>query len=97
MTELLQFAIIPVNIRLGDTQTGLRAVPASLLPSLVKVEGERYDYELRQLTQVLARYGLVEVPNQTVYLDGNRGSHFNPLLDSMIVYWDESSEFSRQN
>ena len=79
--------VLLFNIRLGDTQTGLRAVPASLLPSLVKVEGERYDYELRQLTQVLARYGLVEIPIRTVYLDGNRGSHFNPLLDSMKIYW----------
>ena len=29
---------------------------------------------------------LREVGIETVYLDGNRSSHFNPLLDSVKIY-----------
>ena len=75
------------GINLGDTQTGLRAVPAALLPKLIGVTGERYDYELRQLTQVLAAQGLIQVPIRTIYFDSNSNSHFNPFLDSMRIYW----------
>ena len=75
------------GIRLGDTQTGLRAIPAGLLPALIRVPGERYDYELRQLTQVLVPQGLIEVSISTIYVDGNSGSHFSPILDSMRIYW----------
>ena len=29
---------------------------------------------------------IVEIPIATVYLEGNKSSHFNPLLDSMKIY-----------
>jgi hypothetical protein len=34
---------------LADTQTGLRGFPAHLLPWLLRVPGDRYEYELQQL------------------------------------------------
>jgi hypothetical protein len=30
---------------------------------------------------------LFQTPIQTVYLDGNCDSHFNPILDSIRIYW----------
>ena len=74
--------------KLGDTQTGLRGLPYALLPSLLRLEGERYEYEMTVLAH-LCRSGSVpvEVPIQTVYLENNRGSHFNPLWDSMRIYF----------
>ena len=73
--------------RIGDTQTGLRAFPAALLPRLQQLQGDRYEYEMNVLID-LARSGcpIIEVPIATVYLDGNSGSHFHPVLDSIRVY-----------
>jgi glycosyltransferase involved in cell wall biosynthesis len=71
-----------------DTQTGLRAFPTALLPELLTLAGERYEYEMTVLAH-LCRQGHipVEIPIATIYLDGNRSSHFNPVRDSMRIYF----------
>ncbi|UDY24046.1 GtrA family protein [Nocardioides sp. Kera G14] len=73
--------------RLRDTQTGLRGFPAPLLPWLVGIEGERYEYELTMLLRA-ARSGLElrTIPIETIYLDDNASSHFRPVADSMRIY-----------
>jgi hypothetical protein len=50
--------------------------------------GERYEYEMTVLRH-LCRAGspLVEVPVATVYLDANQSSHFDPICDSMRIYF----------
>jgi glycosyltransferase involved in cell wall biosynthesis len=73
--------------QLCDTQTGLRGYPASLLPWLSRVSGDRFDYELKLLLLAPATgYPIVEVPTSTIYLDGNASSHFRPVVDSARVY-----------
>jgi putative flippase GtrA len=71
-----------------DTQTGLRAFPASLLFGLVALRGERYEYEMTVLAY-LCRHGNapLESPISTIYTDGNRSSQFNPVRDSMRIYF----------
>ena len=75
------------DIRLSDTQTGLRALPAALFPQLLNVRGERFEYETNMLLE-LTRQGvkLKEVPIETVYEDGNSESHFRPIADSLRIY-----------
>lgn len=74
--------------RLSDTQTGLRGIPANFIPDLLKLLPNGYDYELDMLlTLRQTQRRIREVPIQTIYLDGNRTSHFNPLLDSMRIYF----------
>jgi glycosyltransferase involved in cell wall biosynthesis len=74
------------GIKLSDTQTGLRGFPRDLLPELLLLHGERYEYEMVVLTH-LCRTGRtpVEVTIKTLYLDGNRSSHFRPLRDSISI------------
>ena len=73
--------------RLLDTQTGLRGYPAAMLEWLRAVPGERYEYELEVLlAAVRAGVPIVEVPIATVYLDGNRSSHFRLPWDPIRVY-----------
>jgi len=73
--------------RVGDTQTGLRAFPLGILPTLQKLKGDRYEYEMNVLINLAqSKYPIIEVPIETVYLDGNSGSHFRPLLDSIRIY-----------
>ena len=70
-----------------DTQTGLRGYPAAMLPWLVGVPGERYEYELNLLLEAKqAGYLIRTVGIETVYLDHNAGSHFRPVADSVRIY-----------
>jgi len=71
---------------LGDTQSGLRGIPRALIPRLREIEGDRYEYEMNVLADAASTCGIVEVPIRTIYLDGNRASHFRPFRDSMRIY-----------
>lgn len=45
------------NIRVSDSQTGLRGIPMGMLPELVKVLGEGYEYETNMLLELIDRGG----------------------------------------
>lgn len=77
-----------VGGNLTDTQSGLRCIPMDIVPQLIPLAGERFEYEMNML--ILAhkqRVAMREVEIATVYLDNNRSSHFNPLIDSMKIYF----------
>ncbi|WIM93740.1 bifunctional glycosyltransferase family 2/GtrA family protein [Actinoplanes oblitus] len=75
------------GLAVTDTQTGLRGYPARTLDWLGRVPGDRFEYELRLLLRAAReRLPVEEVGIATVYLDGNRSSHFRPLRDSARVY-----------
>jgi glycosyltransferase involved in cell wall biosynthesis len=75
------------GLRLRDTQTGLRAIPRMLFSKLLRLSTSGYDFELDMLLHAGAeRVRIHEVPITTVYIDGNRSSHFDPLLDSLKIY-----------
>ncbi len=79
---------VVVGQKLSDTQTGLRAVPWGLLPLLLRVPLQGYEFELEMLLVCRSNHvRIAEVPIQTIYLEGNASSHFNPLLDSMRIYF----------
>lgn len=72
---------------LNDTQTGLRGLPAEILPWLGTVPGERYEYELNMLLEAKRNdVELESVKIQTIYLNDNESSHFRPIRDSMRIY-----------
>ncbi len=74
------------GLEVGDTQTGLRGYPPGMLPWLLEVKGERFEYELNALLGAgAAGYGIRELPIETVYLDHNASSHFRPVRDSLRV------------
>lgn len=71
---------------LSDTQTGLRGIPAAMLPWLLEVPGDRFEYEQRVLLGLRrAGFSARERRIETVYLAGNESSHFRPVLDSVRV------------
>jgi len=77
-----------IGQRLSDTQTGLRGIPRSLLPHLLRISVSGYDFELEMLiTAKHLAYPMREESVRTIYLDGNRASHFNPILDSTRIYF----------
>ena len=77
------FFRILAGFYVSDTQTGLRGIPREMFSRMLRVDGERYEYELRMLAyaRCLGR-GPVEVPIETVYLDNNSSSHFRIFRDT---------------
>ncbi|MDR0929426.1 MAG: bifunctional glycosyltransferase family 2/GtrA family protein [Oscillospiraceae bacterium] len=75
------------GIRCRDTQTGLRGIPASALPGMLRLPGERYEYEMTMLLHLRdLKMPLEEVPIETIYLNDNKGSHFHPFRDAVRIY-----------
>lgn len=75
------------GIRIGDTQTGLRGYPFTMLPWLTSVEGSRFEYELNLLLEAKeAGAAARQIPIRTIYENDNKGTHFDPVKDSVRVY-----------
>ncbi|MDQ8039923.1 MAG: bifunctional glycosyltransferase family 2/GtrA family protein [Rickettsiella sp.] len=77
------------RIPLQDTQTGLRAIPRQLIKdTLLSSKTSGYDFELEMLlTAEQHQVPIQQIPISTVYLDNNTSSHFNPLIDSIKIYF----------
>lgn len=79
---------ITTGVQCNDTQTGLRGIPKAMLSELLSVEGDRFEYEMNMLLDVVHRgYTIREVEIQTLYFDENISSHFNPIFDSLKIYY----------
>ena len=73
---------------LQDTQTGLRGIPRDFLKTLLKTHSIGYDFELDMLISAsVQKIPMREVTIETVYKDENKSSHFNPLVDSLKIYF----------
>ena len=76
------------KVDLRDTQSGLRAIPIGLLPSLLKIKFNRYEFEVEML--MIAKkegYRFHETAIDTIYEQNNSSSSFNPLVDSAKIYF----------
>lgn len=75
------------GVKVRDTQTGLRGFSKELLENFLDIPGERYEYELNVLIATKEKdISIVECPIETVYIDDNKSSHFNPIKDSIRIY-----------
>ncbi len=75
------------GVWLPDTQTGLRAFRREDLEFMAGVEGERYEYEMKVLIACSrARIPMIPITIETVYENGNEGTHFHPIRDSWRIY-----------
>lgn len=82
-----QVFAIASGTKVYDTQTGLRAFGRDALRRFVEVPGDRYEYEINMLlTAAQSGMPIIEEWIETVYLDDNSSSHFNPLRDSFKIY-----------
>lgn len=72
---------------LPDTQTGLRGVSRKLIPKMLSVKGERFEYETNMLMYcALNKIPFETVEIKTIYIEENQSSHFNPVKDSIRIY-----------
>ena len=72
---------------LSDNQSGLRGFAVSEIDWLTLVSGEKYDYEINMLYYADCQHIPIDlIPVDSIYIDGNKSSHFNPVLDTLRIY-----------
>ena len=82
--------------KIADTQTGLRGFSNAMIPHLLLIKGDRYEYEMNQLIQCsIEHIPLRMLPIETVYENNNEGSHFRAFTDSWRIYSIILSRFIR--
>lgn len=75
------------GLKISDTQTGLRVIPADYMKELITVNGERFEFETNMLLENKGRYPIKEVKIETIYdSKENHSTHFNPIVDSFKIY-----------
>lgn len=83
-----------VGMTISDTQTGLRAIPGELLPLMLEIGGDRFEYETNMLLALKERdLPFDEVKIRTVYLEENKSSHFRAVRDSWPAFPCRSAKF----
>lgn len=79
---------LAAGMKVTDTQTGLRGIPAAFLKDLLNIKGERYEYEMQMILACRSfKRKIHEVAIDTIYIDENESSHFNPIVDSIKIYY----------
>ena len=72
--------------KISDTQTGLRGIPRKMLPELLALTGERFDFETNMLLYLHKnRIPVHEIGIKTIYLEENASSHFHAVFDSLSI------------
>ncbi|WP_125766376.1 bifunctional glycosyltransferase family 2/GtrA family protein [Lapidilactobacillus wuchangensis] len=72
---------------ISDTQTGLRIIPSAYIQQLIHFPGERFEFEFEMLLQARNyQIQITEEPIPTIYLAGNKSSHFRVIRDSIAIY-----------
>lgn len=75
------------GLKVSDTQTGLRVFPRGIIPKMLEISGERFEYETNMLLECKqSDIPIVEQTIETVYIDQNETTHFHPIKDSLRVY-----------
>ena len=69
-----------------DDQCGLRGFPIKDVFNITTLPGDHYEYEMNVICNLqIKRLKFEEVQIETIYLDGNKSSHFKPNLDTFRI------------
>ena len=61
-------------------------IPNPLIDLSLSIPGDRFQYETAVLIETGKVSGFEEIKIQTVYYDENKGTHFNPVKDSIQIF-----------
>ncbi|MGX4687606.1 glycosyltransferase [Vagococcus sp. JNUCC 83] len=85
MTSLIYY--LSSGIKLEDTQTGLRGFHYQMIPELLSIPGNRFEYEMNQLIDLVQDgYTIEMLEIETIYENNNEHSHFKAIQDSYLIY-----------
>lgn len=72
------------GLRLRDPLSGLRAFPFRMIPVMLQIEGQRYEYEVNVLLHFArSKNRILEQPVKTVYNDQYTLSHFKIVKEAL--------------
>ncbi len=81
------FFFLMTGLMVRDTQTGLRGIPKELIKRIASIAGDRYEYEMAMLADAKNHEQKpVQIPIETIYIEENATSHFNPIQDTIRIY-----------
>jgi glycosyltransferase involved in cell wall biosynthesis len=70
----------------SDTQTGLRCMPMSLLPVIVEISYDNFNFEFATLLYLIKnKLPIKEIPIRTIYFNKNQDTRFRSFQDSWKV------------
>ena len=79
--------LLSTRHKIYDTQTGLRAFDYALINKMQLVNGNRYEYEMNVLLDaIIDNTPIREVKIETIYVDNNAGTHYNPWKDTLRIF-----------
>ena len=85
LTAIIFKVLLGINI--NDTQCGLRGFPSEIVSKTLDIEGDGFEYTTELLIKAhKKKIDILTVPIETIYLNNNETSHFNPLKDSIRIY-----------
>ncbi len=74
------------GLDVADVQCGLRGIPMALIPRLLAIPYNRYEFETEMLlTWKKEGHAIQQLPISTIRFSGNESGRFNPLADSMRI------------
>lgn len=76
-----------LRVAISDTQSGLRSIPVSEIPSILEFNSNGYEFEFQVLGYFAKKRQIHKEVISTVYEPGNPTSHFRPLIDSTKIYF----------
>lgn len=83
----LFFMRLLFGVKMKDVQTGLRGIPNVYIRRFLKLEGDRFEYELGMILEAYRnKINIEQVRIGTIYIDNNKNSHFKTFKDSFLVY-----------
>ncbi len=72
---------------LNDNQSGLRGFKVENIDWMIRVKGSKYDYEMNVLYYADKQaFPITTMGIDTIYINDNSSSHFNPLKDTLRIY-----------
>ena len=78
---------LATGINIEDSQTGLRVIPRYFMPALLRVKGERFEFETQMLLATkVHKIPIVMQAIETIYIEDNSSSHFRVFSDSIKIY-----------
>lgn len=78
---------LSTGLDIYDTQTGLRAFSNELVPLMLSINGDRFEYEMNVLLECpFNNIKIKEIEIETIYIDKNSHSHFKTIRDSFLIY-----------
>lgn len=81
------FLKVLYGAKIQDTQTGLRGFTNQIMEECLEIKGDRYEYETNMLLYAInKKIDITQIEIETIYIEDNKSSHFNPIKDSFKIY-----------